>query len=89
VAKRLHYEKKLDSAKSNMKCTWSILNEVLSRKKVSNNLTLVLKSTIKIFLTLPKLPIDFVIIFLILAQISLRKYLPPQVLINRSLLVVI
>lgn len=28
VAKRLHYQDRLDSAKSNMKSTWSILNEV-------------------------------------------------------------
>ena len=33
LAKRLHYDTKLEECKSNMKSTWSFLNEVINRKK--------------------------------------------------------
>ena len=32
--KKNYYEKKIEHAKSNMKDTWKILNEVLNRKKI-------------------------------------------------------
>ena len=37
-AKRIYYEKKLDHAKSNIKNTWKILNEVINRRKRANKL---------------------------------------------------
>lgn len=38
IAKRLWYEKKLENAKSNMKSTWRILNEIINRKTQKNRL---------------------------------------------------
>ena len=37
IAKRLYYEQKIEQAKSNAKCTWRLLNEVMNRKQKKNN----------------------------------------------------
>ena len=33
IAKRMYYEKKIEQAKSNAKCTWRVLNEVINKKQ--------------------------------------------------------
>ena len=38
AAKNIYYEKKLVESKSNMRLTWSILNEVINNKKSNSNL---------------------------------------------------
>ena len=38
IAKRLYYEKQLESAISNIENTWMILNEIINRKKRSTKL---------------------------------------------------
>ena len=38
AVKRIYYAKKLEECKSNMKSTWSILNEVINNKKSKSNL---------------------------------------------------
>ena len=38
AAKRIYYAKKLEECKSNMKSTWTILNEVINNKKSKSNL---------------------------------------------------
>ena len=38
IAKRLYYEKKRENAKSHMKSTWRVLNEIMNRKTQKNRL---------------------------------------------------
>ena len=38
IAKRLYYEKKIENAKSHMKSTWRVLNEIMNRKTQKNRL---------------------------------------------------
>ena len=44
VAKRLYYNKKLDEYKSNAKSTWTLLNELINKKKMKCNFPSIFKS---------------------------------------------
>ena len=44
VAKRLYYGNKIEVAKSNVKMTWRLLNEILNKKSSKQNLPVVFKS---------------------------------------------
>ena len=44
VAKRLYYGNKIEEAKSNVKMTWRLLNEILNKKSSKQNLPVVSKS---------------------------------------------
>ena len=44
MAKRLHYGNKIEEAKSNVKMTWRLLNEILNKKSSKPNLPIVFKS---------------------------------------------
>ena len=39
----MYYEKRIEQAKSNAKCTWQILNEIINKKQNAKRLPLILK----------------------------------------------
>ena len=43
IAKRMYYEKKIEQAKSNAKCTWRVLNEVINKKQMLKDCRLILR----------------------------------------------
>jgi hypothetical protein len=69
-AKKIYYEEKIENAKTNMKDTWKILNEIVNHPK---SLRFLLQLTTKMFLTQWKLQTTFVIILQILVIILQTK----------------